>query len=81
MNRLSPTSLHYYDMSVTELMMQKYGYSRMDAVRKFVSSKTHEMLEDNAYGLYAFGCHGIFDIWEDEMVTGDPRNSIYIRGE
>ncbi len=81
MNRLSPNSLQYYDMAVTELMMQKYGYSRMEALRKFAKSKTHELLEDKENGLYAFGCHGIFDIWEAEIVTGNPQNSIYIRGE
>ena len=29
----------------------------------------------------AFGAAGVFDIWESEMITGDPRNSIYIRGD
>lgn len=81
MNRLSPESLHYYDLAVTELIMDKYGYDRMAALRRFVGSKTHALLEDVENGLYAFGCHGIFDIWECEVVTGDPRNSIYIRGE
>ena len=81
MNRLSPNSLHYYDMAVTELMMQKYGYDRMEALRKFVSSQTHLLLEDKDNGLYSVGCHGIFDIWEAEMITGKPQNSIYIRGE
>lgn len=27
-----------------------------------------------------FGAEALFDIWECEKVTGDPRNSIYIRG-
>ena len=81
MTRHSPEGLQYYDQAVTDMMMEKYGYSRMDALRLFVKSETHAMLEDCDYGLNSFGAPGIFDIWESEMVTGDPRNSIYIRGE
>jgi len=75
----NPNSLHYYDHAVTDLIMEKYGLDRMDALRKFVESKTHALLEDPAADMMSFGCHGIFDIWENEMVTGDPRNSVYIR--
>ena len=57
--------------------MEKYGYTRMEALRKFIFSSTHRVLEDIDNGLYSFGCHGIFDIWECEIVTGDPRNSLY----
>lgn len=81
MSKQSPNSLYYYDHGVTDLIMEKYGLARMDALRKFVESKTHALLEDQDYGLSSFGCAGIFDIWESEMVTGDPRNSVYIRGE
>ena len=79
MNRQSPNSLYYYDHAVTDLIMEKYGYSRMDALRKFTDSETHRLLEDLENGLQSFGAHGVFDIWEAEKVTGDPRNSIYIR--
>lgn len=81
MTKLSPTNLHYYDCAVTDLIMDKYGFSRMDALRKFVESQTHAMLEDTENGMTSFGAAGVFDIWESEMITGDPRNSIYIRGE
>lgn len=81
MTKISPTSLYYYDHGVTDLITEKYGYSRMDALRFFVESETHALLENPEYGLTSFGCAGIFDIWECEKVTGDPRNSIYIRGE
>lgn len=81
MTKLSPTNLHYYDCAVTDLIMDKYGFSRMDALRKFVESQTHALLEDAENGMTAFGAAGVFDIWESEMITGDPRNSIYIRGD
>ena len=79
MNRQTPNSLCYYDHAVTDLIMEKYGYNRMDALRKFTNSQTHVLLEDADNGLQSFGAEGVFDIWEAEMITGDPGNSIYIR--
>jgi hypothetical protein len=29
----------------------------------------------------SFGAGAVLDIWEAEKVTGDPRNSVYIREE
>lgn len=81
MTKLSANSLYYYDHAVTDLIMRKYGFDRMEALRRFVDSTTHKLLEDPDYGLSAFGNLGIFDLWENEMITGDPRNSVYIRGE
>lgn len=81
MNKLGVSSLCYYDLAVSERIMEKYGLDRMEALRRFIGSKTHELLEDAENGLSAFGGSGVFDIWECETVTGDPRTSIYIRGE
>lgn len=81
MNRVSATSLRYYDHAVTDLIRKKYHLDRMDALRRFVTSKTHAWLEDAEYGLQSFGAPGIFDMWENEVVTGDPRNSVYLWGE
>ncbi len=81
MNKQSPNTLAYYDHAVTDMMMEKYGMTRMDALRRFAGSETHALLEDPENGLSAFGAPGIFDIWESEAVTGNPRNSVYIRGE
>ena len=53
----------------------------MDALRAFVFSKTHEMLENAELGMTDFGAEALFEIWECEKVTGDPRKSVYIRGE
>lgn len=81
MKRLEPEITDYYNCEVVEMIVNKYGYSDMEALRIFVTSKTHEMLENEDCGMTAFGAGAIFDIWEAEMVTGNPRNSIYIRGE
>lgn len=81
MKRLEPETIDYYNVEVVQMIAQKYGYSHLDALRLFVSSKTHEMLENEECGMTSFGAGAIFEIWESEKITGDPRNSVYIRGE
>lgn len=81
MIRLEPETIDYYDCEVVAMIVNKYGYSDMEALRMFVMSKTHEMLENEECGLTAFGAGAILEMWEAEIITGDPRNSIYIRGE
>ncbi len=53
----------------------------MDAVRSFLTSETHALLEDADNGMWDFSDRAIFDMWEVEKVTGDPRHSEYLRGE
>ena len=81
MKRLDPETIDYYNSEIVPMIAEKYGYSQMDALRVFVASKTHEMLENEDCGLTAFGAGAVFEIWETEKVTGDPRNSVYIRCE
>lgn len=81
MKRLDPEITDYYNGEVVRMMTDKYGYDNMEALRRFVMSKTHEMLENEECGLTAFGAGAVFEIWEAEMITGDPRNCIYLRGE
>ena len=81
MRRLEPEIVEYYDDEVVIMIAEKYGLSHIDALKSFVNSKTHEMLENEDYGMFDFGAGAIFEIWECEKVTGDPRKSVYIRGE
>ncbi len=71
----------YLDRQVIGRIIDKYGMSAMDAIRAFITSKTHAMAENAELGLADLPADAIFDMWEAERVTGDPRNSIYIRGE
>lgn len=71
----------YYDRHVIQRIIDKYGLAPMDAARNFLQSKTHAMLEDADYGLMSFSEKAIFDMWEAERVTGNPGNSVYVRGE
>lgn len=81
MKRLDPEIIDYYNNEVVIMISEKYGLSQMEAFKLFVSSKTHEMLENEEYGMTDFGAEALFEIWECEKITGNPRNSIYIRGE
>jgi len=81
MKRLEPEIIDYYNNEVVSMICQKYGLNPMEAFKAFASSKTHELLENEDCGMTDFGAAAIFDIWECEKITGDPRKSIYIRGE
>ena len=81
MTKLPHFSLQYYDKSVIRRIMDKYGMSQMDAARAFLTSETHAMLEDAELAMWEFSERAIFDMWESERVTGDPRNSAYLRSE
>ena len=81
MNRLEPEIVDYYDSEVVMMIVEKYGFSPMEALKEFVVSKTHEMLENEDCGMTEFGAGALFEIWECEKITGDPKKSIYIRGE
>lgn len=81
MKRLEPEIIDYYNEEIVVMISEKYGLSHMESLKVFVNSKTHEMLENEECGMTEFGAKALFEIWECEKVTGDPRNSIYIRGE
>ena len=74
-------AIDYYNRQVIESIIQKYNLDPMEAAQSFIMSKTHSMLEDSEYGLLSMPAYEVFDMWETEKITGDPRNSIYIRGE
>lgn len=73
--------LDYYNRNVIQMIMEKYGMDQMDASRAFLTSETHTMLEDASLGMCDFSDRAIFNMWEAEKVTGDPRNSAYLRSE
>ena len=53
----------------------------MEAARTFLTSETHRMLENADMAMWEFSARAVFDMWESERVTGDPRNSVYLRSE
>ena len=81
MKKAPAETTEYYDRAITVLIAEKYGMTPMDALRQFVYSETHRMLDNDDLEMWNFSPLAILDMWENEKVTGDPRNSIYIRGE
>ena len=81
MTRMLSVSLDYYNRNVIPRIMEKYNMNQMDATRAFLLSQTHSMLEDVELAMWEFSERAVFDIWEVERITGDPRNSRYIRSE
>lgn len=81
MKRMCSFSLDYYNKNVIRRIIEKYGLEPMAATRAFLMSEVHAMLEDAALGMWDFSERAVFDMWETERVTGDPRNSMYLRSE
>ena len=81
MTKTPAYSLDYYNKSVISRMIEKYDFTPMVAAHAFLTSKTHAMLEDPDLAMWEFSERAIFDMWEVEKITGDPRNSVYLRSE
>lgn len=81
MNKISHFALDYYNKAVIREIMNKYAMNEMDAANAFLTSQTHAMLENADMAMWEFSAHAIFDIWENEQITGNPRNSVYLRSE
>ncbi|MBQ3643722.1 MAG: hypothetical protein II961_03915 [Candidatus Riflebacteria bacterium] len=79
MNKEMPFILAYYNKEITNKINNKYGIEPLEALRLFISSKTYKMLSDEKLEMWEFSPIGIFDMWESEQITGDPRNSLYLR--
>ena len=79
MKNTSVEILDYYDEEVIKMITEKYGFEQMQALRIFLNSETYKLLSDAELEMWEFGPAAIFDIWENEMITGYPRNSLYLR--
>lgn len=81
MERISSDYLVYYDTETVKMINEKYDIPYKDAFKIFIGSKTYKMLENKELEMYEFGVGAIFDMWENERVTGSPLNSVYLRSE
>ena len=80
MKRLEPEIIDYYNTEVLKLISEKYGITPMEALRAFVCSETHEMLENTELGMTDFGAEALFEIWECEKITGNPETGDSVCG-
>lgn len=81
MTKVSARTLDFFDRQVVYMIVEKYGMEEKMAIMKFIKSETYQMLIDAETEVYKMSPHIVFDMWESENVTGNPRNSQYIRGE
>ena len=80
-DRTRPSIMQAYDTEVTSLIARSRNIGDMDALWLFLGSETRAMLADNNLRLWHFSPLAVFDMWENEIATGDPRNSLYLRGD
>ena len=69
---------YFYDREVVSMIVEKYNMVPMEALSQFMASATYAMFIDPDLEMLDIPPAGIFDMWENERVTGDPRNSLYI---
>ncbi len=72
-------TMNFFDKEVVSNIVEKYGMDERIAIAEFLGSETYRMLADPEMELYRHSPLVIFDMWESEKVTGNPRNSVYIR--
>ena len=71
--------IDFYDRHVSRMILEKYGFDEKRAIRAFMESETYRMLSDPETDLCTMSPLIVFDMWECEQVTGNPRRSQYIR--
>jgi predicted DsbA family dithiol-disulfide isomerase len=81
MTKVDARTLDFFDRSVVLLICEKYGMDDKKALRDFLESETYQMLIDKEQEVYMMSPAVVFDMWESEKITGEPRNSQYIRGD
>lgn len=79
--RTRASILQNFDAEISVLIATSRGISEMEGLRLFLDSQTHQMLTDDSLKLWHFSPLAVFDMWENEIATGDPRNSLYLRGD
>ncbi len=81
MTKIPARTIDFFDRQVTRLIIEKYGFDDMAAIRSFLESETYQMLIDPELEIYTMSPHIVFNMWESEQVTSDPRNSQYLRND
>ncbi|MCI5522951.1 MAG: hypothetical protein PUI24_06005 [Spirochaetales bacterium] len=81
MTKVNARTLDFFDRQVVSMIVEKYGIDEKSAIIRFLKSETYQMLIDAETEVYKMSPRIVFDIWEAENVTGNPKNSQYIRGE
>lgn len=78
--RLIEHMRHFLNSEVSVLIASNMKIDPMDALRRYLASETYKMTCDNSLDMWEFSPLAIYDMWENEVKTGDPRNSLYLKG-
>lgn len=81
MNKTDPFIISPFDYELSLLIAKERNITKLEAFRIFIASETYKMMENNDLRMWYFSPLAIYDMWENEIATGDPRNSLYIRGD
>ncbi|MBR2786478.1 MAG: hypothetical protein IKD76_03170 [Clostridia bacterium] len=73
--------LQSYVTEVVQMIVEKYNYEPMQALRLFLDSETYRMLSNIDMEMWEFGTPAILDMWENEKITGTVHTSSYLRPE
>ncbi len=79
--RLAEHMRHYINAEVSSMIARNRNVSPMDGLRLFLKSEVYRMLCDDSLDMWEFSPLALFDMWENEIATGDPRNSLYLKGD
>jgi hypothetical protein len=52
MKRISSRTLYFRDREVVNMIVEKYDFEEKEAIRRFISSETYEMLIDPELEVY-----------------------------
>ena len=74
-----PIWLSFYENNIISKIKNKYKLTELEALKKFLNSKTYQMLADISLEMWKFSPNAIFDMFESEIVTGQPLNSFYLQ--
>ena len=79
MDKFMTRIFEFFDTEVPKEISEKYGFSPEESLELFLHSEIHRMIENPDLEMWEFAPGAIFDMWEAEKITGDPRNSVYLR--
>ena len=76
-----PYYLHFLSRHIVRELVNRYGLTPMEALQRFLNSETYRMASAPELAMWEFSDAAIFEMWECEQITGNPRNSSYLRCE
>lgn len=79
--RIQQHMRHFINAEVSNIIANSRNISPMDGLRLFLKSEVYCMLSDDDLEMWEFSPLALFDMWENEITTGDPRNSLYLRDD